>query len=150
MTQRPGHMDGFIYLMIKMTSRSEIQSTLVLEKAGPAVSGKMGVDYEPALTFSGLASLSNLSHNFTKYRVWGCCALSSSMGWCAQGCWTRGAMAMCGKQLVGIGLSMHQAHKDGLPSGNVSEDGIEEGSNQTSDTQPHGCGPGQPALGGPA
>lgn len=41
MTQRSGHMDGFIYLMIKMMSRSEIRSTLVLEEAGPAVSGKL-------------------------------------------------------------------------------------------------------------
>lgn len=45
-------------------------------------------------------------------------------------------MAIFGKQLVGINLSMYQIQKDDLfLSGSTSEDGKGEGRNQGSDTQ---------------
>lgn len=100
-------MDGFLYLMVEMTSRSETQGTLV---STPLLSTRFG--------------------SIARSRPWwgrhaqGCWTCS------------KGVMDVFGKQLVGISLFIYQIHKDYLfLSGSISEDGKGEGSNQASDTQ---------------
>lgn len=107
MTQRSGRMDGFLYLMIEMTSRRETQGTLV---STPLLSTRLGA----------------IGHSCPR------CPRHAQGCWTC----SKGVMDVFGKQLVGIRLFIYQIHKDySFLSGSISEDGKREGSNQASDTQ---------------
>lgn len=100
-------MDGFLYLMIEMTSRSETQGTLV---STPLLSTRLGA----------------IGHSCPR------CPRHAQGCWTC----SKGVMDVFGKQLVGIHLFIYQIHKDySFLSGSISEDGKREGSNQASDTQ---------------
>lgn len=133
-------------LMIKLMTRSEIQSTLVLEEAGPAVSGTLEEIMNQHLLSMVWHRCPIFPTTLPSIGLGLLCPLILS-GVACSGVLDKENYGRVWKQLLGIGLSMHQVHKDGLPSGNVDEDGEEEGDNRTSDIQPHGCGP---AVGGPA